>query len=195
VKTALKIVLMSLALIAAYPAWLAFQVWDQSHEDEVFYADAIVVLGAAQYNGRPSPVFQARLDHALYLYNEGLAETMIVTGGKQPGDLFTEAAAGLQYLTGEGVPDEQILSETEGLTTLESLENVWDIAQSQPIKKVLLVSDPMHSERIKRIATDLGFETFTSPANYEKLNRSRSTKARELIHEVGSLIVYEIFDR
>lgn len=195
-KTLFKIVLASAVIIAAYPGWLAFQVWEQSREDEVFYADAIVVLGAAQYNGRPSPVFQARLDQAAYLYNEGLAETVIVTGGKQPGDTFTEAAAGAKYLTEEGIPLGQILSETEGLTTLESLSNVRELVESRSIEKLLLVSDPMHSERIKRIAGDLGFEkSYASPANYEKLNRSRSTKAKELVHEVASLIVYEIFDR
>ena len=195
-KSVFKIILISALVVAAYPGWLAFQVWEQSREDEVYYADAIVVLGAAQYNGKPSPVFQARLDQAAYLFHEGLAETVIVTGGKQPGDTFTEAAAGAKYLTGEGVPLGQILSETEGLTTFESLKNVWELVESRSIEKVLLVSDPMHSERIKRIAGDLGFEkTFTSPANYEKLNRSRSTKAKELVHEVASLIVYEVFDR
>lgn len=195
-KSVFKIILVSALIVAAYPGWLAFQVWEQSREDEVYYADAIVVLGAAQYNGRPSPVFQARLDQAAYLYSEGLAETVIVTGGKQPGDTFTEAAAGAKYLTEEGVPLGQILSESEGLTTLESLKNVWELVQDRPIEKVLLVSDPMHSERIKRIAGDLGFEkSYTSPANYEQLNRSRSTKAKELVHEVASLIVYEVFDR
>lgn len=195
-KSVLKIILASALIIAAYPGWLAFQVWEQSRDDEVYYADAIVVLGAAQYNGRPSPVFKARLDQAAYLFNEGLADTVIVTGGKQPGDTFTEAAAGAKYLTEEGVPPNQILSETDGLTTLESLKNVWNLVQDRSIEKVLLVSDPMHSERIKRIAGDLGFEkSFTSPANYEQLNRSRSTKAKELVHEVASLIVYEVFDR
>lgn len=195
-KYFLRGVILAGLVIAAYPSWLAYQVWEQSRRDEVYFADAIVVLGAAQYNGRPSPVFEARLDQAAYLYGEGLAETIIVTGGKQPGDRFTEAEAGASYLAGEGVPEAQILAENEGLTSLESLENVWDIAQTEAIEKVLLVSDPMHSERIKRIATDLGFaETYASPANYEQLNRSRTTKARELVHEVGSLIVYEIFDR
>lgn len=195
-KSVFKIILASALIIAAYPGWLAFQVWEQSRDDEVYYADAIVVLGAAQYNGRPSPVFKARLNQAAYLFNEGLADTVIVTGGKQPGDTFTEAAAGAKYLTEEGVPPNQILSETEGLTTLESLKNVWNLVQDRSIEKVLLVSDPMHSERIKRIAGDLGFEkSFTSPANYEQLNRSRSTKAKELVHEVASLIVYEVFDR
>lgn len=195
-KSFFRIILATLLLVAAYPGWLAFQVWDQSREDEVYYADAIVVLGAAQYNGKPSPVFQARLDQAAYLFGEGLAETVIVTGGKQPGDTFTEAAAGADYLTHQGVPLSHILSETEGLTTLESLENVWDLADGRSIRKVLLVSDPMHSERIKRIAGDLGFErAFASPANYEKLNRSRTTKAKELVHEVASLIAYEVFDR
>lgn len=195
-KTFLKAALLTLIVVAAYPTWLAYQVWQQSHSDEVYYADAIVVLGAAQYNGEPSPVFKARLDQAAYLFNEGLAETVIVTGGRQPGDTFTEAAAGAHYLSEEGVPLEQILSETKGLTTRESLEGAWELAEERSIRKVLLVSDPMHSERIKRIASDLGFaRAFASPANYEKLNRSRTTKAKELVREVASLIVYEVFDR
>ena len=196
VKTFLKAALITLVLVAAYPTWLAFQVWEQSRRDEVYHADAIVVLGAAQYNGRPSPVFKARLDQAAYLFNEGLAETVIVTGGRQPGDTFTEAAAGARYLTEEGVPLGQILSETNGLSTRESLEGAWELAEERSIRKVLLVSDPMHSERIKRIASDLGFaRAFASPANYEKLNRSRTTKAKELVREVASLVVYEVFDR
>ena len=195
-KTFLRTALVSLIVVAAYPTWLAYQVWEQSRRDEVYYADAIVVLGAAQYNGEPSPVFKARLDQAAYLFSEGLAETVIVTGGRQPGDTFTEAAAGARYLTEEGVPLGQILSETKGLTTRESLQGAWELAEERSIRKVLLVSDPMHSERIKRIASDLGFaRAFASPANYEKLNRSRTTKAKELVREVASLIAYEVFDR
>jgi vancomycin permeability regulator SanA len=187
----------ALALVFAYPVWLGYQIWDQSHQDEVHSADAIVVLGAAQYDGDPSPVFQARLDHAAYLYHEDLADTVIVTGGKQKGDRFTEAEAGRTYLVEDrDVPSEAILSEDDGTTTLESLEGVDVIAEGAGIDSILLVSDPLHNERIKRMADDLGFsDAWTSAANYEELNRSRTTKAKELVREVASLIVYELLGR
>ncbi len=190
------IVLGVVLVLLAYPAWLAWRIWDQSHNDEVRAADAIVVLGAAQYDGRPSPVLKARLDHALYLYEEDLSPTVIVTGGRQEGDRFAEAEVGASYLQGEGVPPEAILAEDEGTTTLESLERVHALAREQDIDTVLLVSDPMHSERIKTMAEDLGFaEAWTSPASYVELNRTRRTKAQELLHEIASLAAYELFDR
>jgi uncharacterized SAM-binding protein YcdF (DUF218 family) len=184
-----------LVLVVAYPACLGWQVWNQSHKDENHSADAIVVLGAAQYDGEPSPIFQARLDQAAYLFEEGFSNKVIVTGGKQAGDRFTESEAGENYLVAQGIPAESILSEDEGRTTLESLEQVRALADEQDIESVLLVSDPMHSERLKRIASDLNFEEiYTSPASYISLNRSRATKAKELAREVASIIAYELFE-
>ena len=191
-----RLVLVVIVAMLAYPAWLAFRVWDQSHNDEVRSADAIVVLGAAQYNGKPSPVLKARLDQAAYLWEQDLSDFFIVTGGKQEGDRFTEAQTSHMYLEEQGVPAENILEEETGTTTLESLEQVRDIATERGIDSLLLVSDPLHSERIKRMAHDLGFEdAYTSPASYLNLNRSRETKVKELVREVGSLIVYEVLKR
>lgn len=188
-----RILLVSIAgILLAYPAWLGFQIWTQSRVDELHSADAIVVLGAAQYNGRPSPVLQARLDHAAYLYDEGFAGTVIVTGGKQPGDEFTEAEAGKIYLEEHHVDADDILVEARGETTFESLRGVRRLAQDNAIETVLLVSDPLHSERVKRMAEDLGFRRiYASPASYLELERSRATKAKELVREVFSLMAYE----
>ncbi len=195
-RTIALVTLVVVAIVIAYPLWLGYRIWDQSHKDEVVGADAIVVLGAAQYDGVPSPVFEARLDHALYLYNEGLSDIIIVTGGKQAGDRFTEAQAGENYVTAEGVPGDAVLAESEGRTTFQSLRAVRAIAAQQGVSSVLLVSDPLHSERIKRIASDLGFEgVYASPASYTRLARSRSTKARELVREVASLLAYQFFKR
>lgn len=194
-RRVLKITAVVVALVVAYPAWIALQVWQQSRQDEVHGADAIVVLGAAQYNGAPSPVFKARLDHAAYLFAEDLSDTIIVTGGKAPGDRYTEAEAGENYLESQGISHDVVLGETEGRTTWESLRNVREIARANGIDSLLLVSDPMHSERIKRMAHDLGFEAYASWASYQSLERSRSTKAKELVREVASIIVYELFDR
>lgn len=183
-------------LLLAYPAWLAFRIWQQSRRDELAPADAIVVLGAAQYDGRPSPIFRARLDHALYLYEEGFAPTIVVTGGKQPGDRFTEAEAGRAYLSARGVPEDAIVMEDEGRTTLQSLSAVARLAVDAEIDTILLVSDPLHSARVKRMAAELGFErALASPASYVELNRSRLTKAKELLREVASLLAYELLNR
>ena len=192
-KVVRLLIVTVLLLGIAYPAWLALQIWEQSRDDENRTADAIVVLGAAQYDGEPSPIFKARLDQAAYLYDEGFAPTVIVTGGKQEGDRFTESHAGRDYLASLGLPEEAMLGEEEGRTTLESLRRVREIARAEDIDTVLLVSDPMHSERIKRIALDLGFTgAYTSPASYLELNRSRLTKARELLREVRALLAYEL---
>jgi uncharacterized SAM-binding protein YcdF (DUF218 family) len=196
VKKALKITAAIVAVVVAYPLWIGIQVWQQSRSDEVHTADAIVVLGAAQYNGEPSPVFKARLDHAAYLYGEDLSPTIIVTGGKQPGDTFTEAEAGENYLAAQGISRDAILGETEGKTTFESLQAVTAIADDHGIDSLLLVSDPMHSERVKRMAHDLGFhDSWVSWAGYTALDRSRLTKAKELVREVASIMVYELMDR
>jgi uncharacterized SAM-binding protein YcdF (DUF218 family) len=198
VKKLILFVVGSWLLLLIYPAWLGYQIWEQSRRDELpRRADAIVVLGAAHYNGRPSPVLKARLDHAAYLYREGFSSVVIVTGGQAEGDEISEAEAGELYLESETiVAAGDVLAENEGRTTLESLTNVWDIAAERGIHSVLLVSDPLHSERIKRMASDLGFDSaFASPASYLSLNRSRETKVDELLHEVGSLTMYELFDR
>ncbi|MDQ3941182.1 MAG: YdcF family protein [Actinomycetota bacterium] len=191
-----RLLVVVLVAAVAYPAWLAFQIWEQSRDDEPRPADAIVVLGAAQYDGEPSPVLKARLDQAAYLYSEELSSVVIVTGGKQQGDRFTEAEVAHHYLEEQGIPSDDILEEEEGTTTLESLRRVRSIAEERDLDTALLVSDPMHSERIKRMALDLGFEeAYASWASYERLDRSRETKARELLHEVSALLVYELFDR
>jgi len=196
VRIVRRVLLIALAVVIAYPVVLAFRIWHQSRVDEVRRADAIVVLGAAQYDGDPSPVFQARLDQAEYLYSEDLAPRIVVTGGRQEGDRFSESEVGRAYLTQQGVPPEAILGEDEGTTTIESLTNVHDMAADAGIDTVLLVSDPLHSERIKAIATDLGFdEAYASWTSYTRLNRSRGTKLNELFHEVGALAAYEVLGR
>ena len=195
-KRIAKIAAVILVVVLAYPGWLAFRIWQQSRDDEQHSADAIVVLGAAQYNGDPSPIFEARLNHAAFLYDLGMSETVIVTGGKQPGDNFTEAQAGNRYLAEDkDIPDKAIL-EVGGNTTWESLQEVADVAADNDVDSVLLVSDPLHGYRIKTMANDLGFEeAYASPASYLNVNRSRLTKAKELVHEVALMLNYEIVER
>jgi uncharacterized SAM-binding protein YcdF (DUF218 family) len=175
------------------PAWTGFQVWVQSHRDEMHRADAIVVLGAAQYAGRPSPVLKARLDHALYLYQQGMAPVVVTTGGKQAGDLYTEADVGFTYLARRGVPASDLMEEDTGRTTYESMEHVAGLAQPRRIHTVLLVTDPLSSARVRQMTLDLGFRSaYTSPANYLELNRSTNTKLGEFVKETSALTLYEL---
>jgi len=121
-------------------------------------ADAIVVMGAAQYDGRPSPQLAERLDHVITLYQQGAAPLVLVTGGKQPADRFTEAEASLDYLVERGIPESAIVSESEGRSTYESFEGAAPILSEQGVDSIVLVTDPYHALRSRLIAEDAGFE-------------------------------------
>lgn len=138
------------------------QVWWAARHDNTRPSQAIIVLGAAQYNGRPVAVFRARLDHAAQLYHDHVAPMIVVTGGKQAGDKFTEAGAGADYLHGKGIPDAAILRETTGVSSWDSLAASARILKQRAVTKVVLVSDPFHSLRIRLIAGDLGLDAVTS---------------------------------
>ncbi len=162
-KLVLRILLAIVGLLFLYYAVTFVQVWRAAEDDDRRPSQAIIVLGAAQFDGRPSAVFRARLDHAVDLYEDGVASKVVVTGGKQPGDRFTEAAAGAGYLHRKGVPDDAILRETTSRTSWESLAASARFLKQRGIRKVVLVSDPFHSLRIRLIAEELGFDAVTSP--------------------------------
>ena len=150
--------LLAAAWVASLGAVLAWERHDQSRP-----VGAIVVLGAAQYVGRPSPVLRARLDHALALWRRGLAPIMIVTGGTGTGDTTSEAAVSQRYVVQHGVPEQAVLLETEGRTTSESMAGVAALMNSLSRRDVLLVSDPFHMLRLTIIARRHGLEPFASP--------------------------------
>lgn len=140
------------------------QVWKTARTDHAAPAEAIVVLGAAQYNGRPSAVYRARLDHAADLYEQGIGPVVVVTGGKQTGDQFTEATAGADTLHERGVPDDAILREVQGRSTYESLEATQRFLAERGIDDVVLVTDGFHALRARLIASEVGLNARTSPA-------------------------------
>ena len=152
----------SVAVMLFYFLLSLFQVWNTGRSDDRQPVDAIVVLGAAQYDGRPSPQFQARLDHALELWKLDLASYIVVTGGKQVGDRFTEAAAARKFFETEGVLDNLIFEENLGKTTYASLLAVSRVASERKIERVLIVSDPFHQLRAKLIAQEVGLDAITS---------------------------------
>jgi uncharacterized SAM-binding protein YcdF (DUF218 family) len=149
--------------LAVYFAVVFIEVWRFGRRDQARTVDAIVVMGAAQYDGRPSPVLLARLEHALGLYQKGLAPLVVVTGGKQPGDRFTEAAVGAHFLTDRGVLASAIVQEPDGRTSWQSLEAVAALVRARGGRQVLLVSDPYHERRIVGMADDLGLRAWSSP--------------------------------
>lgn len=154
-----------LLLVVTYVGATFVQVWQASGRDGARAAGAIVILGAAQYDGVPSPALRNRLEHGLALYQDGLAPTIVVTGGRQKGDRFTEADSGYNYLRDHGVADEAIRKEVKGRTTYESLAAVARFLGDEGIDDVLLVSSPAHAKRLAGIADDVGLHAAISPAD------------------------------
>ena len=170
------------------------QVWWVGRSDQARSVDAIVVLGVAQYDGRPSPQLQARLDHALTLLLEGASPLVITTGGNQPGDRFTEAETSANYLIkGLGIDYQavEILQENSGSTTRESLIGVRDIMQSRGLHSVLIVTDPYHSLRSRLIAQDLGLVAYISPTRTSPL-RGASAVSRHVREALGVAVAHLI---
>ena len=155
--------------------------------DEAKAADVIVVLGAAQYDGRPSPVLKARLDHAVELYERGIAKTLIMTGGVGPGDTVSEAVVSRRYASRAGVPAEAILVEKTGLTTLQSMRAVGRMMEERGFDSAVLVSDPFHMLRLKLLARRVGFRGYTSPTRTSPISESRSAERKFLLRESFSL--------
>ena len=154
----------AVVLVAAgYYAISFFQVWSTGRSDQARPVDAIVVMGAAQYDGEPSPQLAARLDHVVELWPQGLAPLVVATGGNRPGDRFTEAQASAAYLTERGVPAEAILLEDRGTTSYESLQGVAALLAERGLDDVLIVTDPYHALRSRLIAEDLGLNAGVSP--------------------------------
>jgi uncharacterized SAM-binding protein YcdF (DUF218 family) len=145
--------------------------------DEAAPVDAIVVLGAAQYDGRPSPQLAARLDHVVELWEQGLADRVMVTGGNQPGDRFTEASASRDYLVERGVPESAILAEDAGMNTYDSLAAAAEVLQAEGLERVLLVTDPFHAARTELIADEVGLDARSSPTRTSVVRGWESAKS------------------
>jgi uncharacterized SAM-binding protein YcdF (DUF218 family) len=158
------LVLLLVALVAA-AVWsyrIYLQIEHYARQDEAAPADAIGVFGAAEYDGRPSPVFRARLDHALELYHRGIAPLIITLGGNG-GDQYSEGGVGQDYLKGQGVPEEAIIAETESRNTEESARRIAVIARANGLRRLVIVSDGTHMFRIHAICAADGLDVLTSP--------------------------------
>jgi len=186
-KQAVKVIrrILTVVVVLSFSLWLisaaAVLIW--SSRDEARPAQAIVVLGAAQYAGRPSPVLRARLDHALELWNRHLASLLILTGGTGEGDTTSEAAVGRTYVRRHGVPDSAIVEENAGRTTSESMRAVAGMLEVRGLQTALLVSDPFHMLRLRILARRFGFTPYTSPTKTSPISPNREARWKYIFSE------------
>jgi uncharacterized SAM-binding protein YcdF (DUF218 family) len=184
-------------VVGAFALWLisaaAVLIW--SYRDEARPAQAIVVLGAAQYAGKPSPVLKARLDHALDLWNRHLATLLILTGGTGSGDTTSEAAVGRSYAKKHGVPDSAILVESEGRTTSASMRAVAGMLEVRGLQSALLVSDPFHMLRLRILARRFGFTPYTSPTQTSPISPNREERWKYMFSESLKAPLAFLFER
>jgi uncharacterized SAM-binding protein YcdF (DUF218 family) len=191
-QTLLQVAVAALIGSVALIAYMAAQIGERGRLDERRFVDAIVVLGAAQFNGRPSDVFKARLEHAVALWDQGWAEWFVVTGGKLPNDDTTEAEVARGWAIAHGVPPNRILAEHDGRTTLESLTAVRGIFREEGLRTGLFVSDETHMLRVLRMAEDLGITAFSSPTRTSPSDLDDSRRRSAIIHEIAGLAVYYV---
>lgn len=187
----------SLAILAGvlYFIFCLFQVWSTGRADDEQPVDAIVVMGAAQYDGRPSPQLAARLDHVAELWPTGIAPFVVVTGGNIPGDRFTEAEASARYLIERGVPESALILENEGSNSYESLESVEELLAERNLDDVLIVTDPYHALRSRLTAEEVGLNAWVSSTDTSVVTGSDSLVRH--VKEAGGVAVGRIigFDR
>lgn len=181
-------VIVSLAVVAG----AAFRVWQVARIDNFTPAGAVLVLGAAQYNGVPSAVFAARLDRGAQLFKEGVAPLVVTVGGKQPGDMYTEAEAGKEYLISRGVPADRVIPVGEGSDTLESIDKVATELRSRGVDSVVIASDPWHSLRARTMARDAGLQAWTAPTRTGPAVYTRESQLTGIVRETGALLWYQL---
>jgi uncharacterized SAM-binding protein YcdF (DUF218 family) len=168
----------------------ALAIWWTARQDSRPASDAIVVLGSAQYNGVPSSIFEARLEHAIALYEDGVAPVIVTVGGKGDGDQFTEAEAGQQYLSDAGIPTDALLAVPQGVDTLESMRAVSAAFTERRWSSAVLVSDPWHAMRAERMAEDVGLDAVSSPTRQGPAVQTRATQFRYILRETAAYLLY-----
>jgi uncharacterized SAM-binding protein YcdF (DUF218 family) len=179
--------ILALVLLVASTA---LAIWWTARQDSRPVSDAIVVLGSAQYNGVPSSIFEARLEHALALYENGVAPVIVTVGGKAAGDEFTEAEAGQEYLATSGVPGDALLAVPEGVDTLESMRVVSTAFGERGWSSAVLVTDPWHAMRAERMAEDAGIDAESSPTRQGPAVQTRATQFRYILRETAAYLLY-----
>jgi uncharacterized SAM-binding protein YcdF (DUF218 family) len=190
-KTALGMLVLMMVASLAWCWWVYAQVERYALLDEAGPADAIVVFGAAEYDGRPSPVFRARLDHARILYERGIAPLLVTLGGSEGADEHSEGGVGREYLMGGGVPDSAIIAETHSRSTSESARRIAVIAQANNLRRLVIVSDGTHMFRIRAICAANGLNVLTSPRPRMGLESAAQDKDA-IWHEILTYTVWKL---
>jgi len=166
---------------------LCCQIYRQAQADEATEADVIIVLGAAQWGGQPSPVLRARLDHAICLYKKGYAPALILTGGVGEGEVLSEAEVAKEYVLKYSIPESAIFMEQEGRISLQSIRAAKQIMDRQGMNSAILVSDPFHMMRILKMAKDMGIEAYGSPTRTSPISKNKRVEFR---HVLGESVLY-----
>jgi len=192
-KTVRRLLAVLALAVVVIVGGTATRIWYVARQDDRPRSDAIVVLGASQFDGRPSAVFKARLDHAKTLYDEGVAPRIVTVGGGRPGDRFTEGEAGARYLRGKGV--DAVVAVGVGANTLQSLKALEKIFAERGWSSAVLVTDPWHSLRSRRMAQDLGIRAATSPSRSGPAVASRGIEVRYVARETAAYLYYRVFHR
>lgn len=170
----------------------AVRVWQVGREDHRPASDAILVLGAAQFDGRPSETLTARLDHALLLWQQRIAPFVVTVGGNRPGDQFTEAGTGRRYLEEHGIPTAQLVAVEAGGDTYASLQAAKPVLDRRGWHTLVLVTDPWHELRSRTMADDLGFSAATSPTHTGPASHGRPTEIHYILRETAAYLAYKV---
>ena len=186
-------VILSLGLF--FVGVLCLWIYEQGSKDEATQADVIIVLGATQWDGQPSPVLKARLDHAISLYNKRLAPSVILTGGVGKGEQLSEAEVSRNYVVKHSIPDSAILMEQRGQTSLQSIRAAKQIMDERGMKSAILVSDPFHMLRILRMARDCGIQAYGSPTRTSPISKNKWAEFKYVVRECVFYLKYLLFER
>ena len=194
-RLALKAAVALMVLVLLVLVVTAGRVWWFARQDDRRVSDTIVVLGAAQFDGRPSSVFTARLVHARDLWKDHVAPRIVTVGGKRSGDRFTEAAAGKIWLTQHGVPADRVVAVDSGSDTLSSMAAVESRMKTEGWNTAVVVTDPWHALRARAMATDQGMDAVMSPTRQGPAVRQRGTQVRYIARETVAYLYYKIFGK
>jgi uncharacterized SAM-binding protein YcdF (DUF218 family) len=188
-----RILVLLVLVVVGVVLITAFRIWYDAREDHHPRSDVLIVLGAAQLDGRPTNIFAARLDHAEALYKQHVAPRIVTVGGGQPGDRTTEGAAGARYLERHGVPSSAIVALGQGSDTYTSLQAAANTMRAHGWHSAVIVTDPWHALRSRTMADDLHIDAQISPVNTGPVVHSRSTEVRYIWRETLAYLYYEVF--
>ena len=191
VKFPLKILLATSLLLTGFSGVAAYDIWTYAQTSELVKADAAIVLGTAVRGEEPSPVFQERINHAIWLYENGYVEKIIFTGGKTNGSPLAESAVARTYALAHDIPVEDIFIEDQSLVTIENFHNVAELMETEELSDFLVVSDPLHMKRAIQMAEDTGFTVFSSPTTTTAYNSAASI-VPFFFREIGAYVAYSL---